>query len=70
MDYSSFLPPEIAAKMNIISIHTGRTPEEVFCVALGMGLDMLEQTVTQQYGFVKIDQDGNVFDLTGEPLKR
>jgi len=67
---TSFLPSEIVAKINIVSIHTGRSPEEVFCVALGMGLDMLEETVTQQYGFLKIDEEGNVFDLTGEPLKR
>ena len=64
------LPYEVQAQLNTIAIHTGCNITEVYCVALKTGLNVLEEIVTQQYAYLKIDERGGMFDLQGEPVNR
>ena len=64
------LPQELQAQINIIAIQTGKPVAEVYSMALLAGLNILEETVTNQYAFIKVDQDGNFFNLNGDLLKR
>jgi len=66
----SSLPYKIQAQLNTIAIHTGYSIEEIYCLAIKTGLNVVEDIVTQQYTFMKIDERGNLFDLEGGPVKR
>lgn len=67
---TSFLPADLEAKLNIIAIQTGRSKQEVFAASISAGLEMLEDITSKTYAYLKIDDDGNVYGLDNEPLKR
>lgn len=66
---TSFLPPELEAKLNIVSIHTGKSKEEIFCASIEAGLEMLEDISSKSFAYIKVDDDGNLYGLDNRQLK-
>lgn len=66
---AEILPPELVSKVNIISIHTGQSAASVITASLTAGLEILEDITTRQYAYLKIDDQGQAYNLSGEPLK-
>lgn len=63
------LPPELISKINIISIQTDQPASQIICASLAMGLEILEDITTHQYAYLKIDNNGRPYSLSGEPIK-
>lgn len=63
------LPPELISMINIVSIQTEQSVAETICAALAMGLEILEDITTYQYIYLKLDNEGRPYNLSGEPIK-
>ena len=67
---TSFLPPDLQSKLNIVAIQTGKSKTEVFCASIFAGLEMLEDISTRSFAYFKIDDYGTVYGLDNEALTK